>query len=127
MGLQRVDNILAIEFTVAKDTVVVGDVVELTGVETCAKLATVGSLAILGTVVKYKPGDTFCTVDCSRFGSKGWPRKSGAAIAAVGPFVFDAAGTVIAYASGTHSPASIAGLVCTTATAANETVVTLEF
>lgn len=126
MGLKRVDNILGIEFTVAKDTVVVGDVVELTGVETCSKLATAGSLAILGTVVKYKPGDTVCTVDCSRFGSKGWPRKSGAAIAAVGPFVFDASGKVIAYDDETHSPAAIGGLVCTLADEADVTVVTLE-
>jgi hypothetical protein len=68
---------------------------------------------------------TECTI-ATRFRERRDDRVSGAAIAAPGPFVWDAAHKAISYNAGTHDPAAIAGLVITTANAGDVTVETLE-
>jgi len=122
---QRLSDVLAVSFA-CPSTIAVGDVVVLDSTaKTVKQVDAAGSVAIVGTVAVHKGTDLFCTVE-TRFRERRDDRVSGAAITAPGPFVYDAAGKVIAYNSTTHDAAAIAGLVITTATAADQTVETLE-
>lgn len=116
-------DVLAVNFTCAT-TINVGDVVEVSADNTVAVPSGAGSIKIVGTVCKHLTGATECTVE-TRFREKRTDRVSGAACA-VGAFVFDGAGKVIAYASETHSPAAIRGVALTHTSNPNEAIDTLE-
>lgn len=120
---QSKGDILAVKFTCAT-TVEKGDVVEISADNTVAVPAGAGSIKIVGTVVKHLDGATECVVE-TPFRECREDRVSGAACA-VGPFVFDSAGKVIAYDANTHSPAAIRGLAITSTNAGNLTIETLE-
>jgi hypothetical protein len=122
---QKRNDMLAISFA-CPSTVEVGDVVIINSAKAVIKNNAAGSLKIVGTVCVHRADALTCTVE-TRFREHRDDRVSGAAISAVGPFVFDAAGKVIAYSAASHDPASIAGLVITTAGGADVVVETLEF
>jgi hypothetical protein len=123
---QRLDNILAVSFTCPAG-IAVGDVAIMdTAPKTVKKVDAAGSLKIVGVVSVHFGTDLFCTVD-TKYRERRDNRVSGAAIAAPGPFVFDAAGKVILYNASTHDPAAIAGMVITTANGADVVVETLEY
>lgn len=117
-------DVLALNFTCAT-TINKGDVVEISGDSTVAVPSGAGSIKIVGTVVKHLDDATECTVE-TRFREKRTDRVSGAACA-VGAFVFDADGKVIAYNSDTHSPAAIRGVAITHTSAGDAAIETLEF
>lgn len=120
---QRLDNVLAVSFT-CLSSIEVGDVVVISADNTVVKNAAAGSLAVVGTVCKHGYLATKCTVE-TRFRERRDDRVSGAAVA-VGPFVFDASGKVIAYDAAAHDPSAIRGLVIKHATAGDQVVETLE-
>ena len=122
MSTNRSD-VLAVNFTCAT-TINVGDVVEATTANTVAVPSGAGSIKIIGTVCKHLDGATECTVE-TRFREKRTDRLSGAACA-IGAFVFDSAGKVIAYDSQTHSPAAIRGIAITSTDAGDAAIETLE-
>jgi ABC-type uncharacterized transport system YnjBCD ATPase subunit len=115
--------VLAVNFTCAT-TVDVGDVVEATTANTVAVPSGAGSIKIVGTVCKHLADATECTVE-TRFREKRTDRLSGAACA-IGAFVFDGDGKVIAYDSQTHSPAAIRGVAITSTNAGDAAIETLE-
>ena len=121
---QKLTDVLAVKLT-CPSTITVGDVVDITDDLTVSKVDSAGSSAIVGTVCAHNGTDTTCTIE-TRFRERRDDRISGAACA-VGPFVFDADMKVIAYASSSHDSGAIAGLVITAASAADETVETLEY
>lgn len=122
---QNRSSVLAVRLT-CPTTIEVGDVVILdTAAKTVKKLDAAASVKIVGTVESHADLATECTV-ATRFRERRDDRVSGAAISAPGPFVFDASMKAIAYAAGTHDAAAIAGLVITTANAADVVVETLE-
>jgi ABC-type uncharacterized transport system YnjBCD ATPase subunit len=116
-------DVLAVNFTCAT-TVDVGDVVEVSADNTVAVPSGAGSIKIVGTVCKHLADATECTVE-TRFREKRTDRVSGAACA-VGAFVFDGDGKVIAYAAETHSAAAIRGVAITHTSNADEAIETLE-
>lgn len=120
---QRLDNVLAVSFT-CLSSINVGDVVTISANNTVVKLAEAGSLKVVGTVCKHGYLATSCTVE-TRFRERRDDRVSGAACA-VGPFVFDANGKVIAYSAASHDPSAIRGLVIKASTDADQVVETLE-
>lgn len=122
MSTNRSD-VLAVNFTCAT-TVDVGDVVEVSADNTVAVPSGAGSIKIVGTVCKHLADATECTVE-TRFREKRTDRLSGAACA-VGAFVFDGDGKVIAYAAETHSAAAIRGVAITHTHNADEAIETLE-
>ena len=144
MRKQKLQEVLAFNFACA-DSIAEGQVVEITGDLTVAVPTGAGSLKVVGTVVRKKghlmsnAGNVYgatpatvtggapaeCTVE-TRFRERRDDRVSGAAVA-VGPFVFDANGAVIAYNASVHSPAAIRGLVITHAAAGAAVVQTLEY
>ena len=141
---QRLQEVLAFNFACA-DSIAEGSIVEITGDLTVAVPVAAGSLKVIGTVIRKRghamsnAGNVYgatpasvtggapaeCTVE-TRFRERRDDRVSGAAVA-VGPFVFDAAGKVIAYDDSVHSPAAIRGLVITHTAAGDAVVQTLEY
>lgn len=119
---QKIDNVLAVAFTCAADTLAVGDVVEISADNTVVK-RTLASTKVVGTVAA--AFGTGCTIN-TRFRERRDDRVAGAAVA-VGPFVWDADGKAIAFASETHSVAAIAGLVIVSASAEDDAIETLEY
>lgn len=118
---QKLQNVLAVKFTCA-GTENKNDVVEITGNNTVAVPSGAGSIKVVGTVDRIY--GTECTVS-TRFRERRDDRLSGAAVA-VGPFVFNSAGKVIAYDADTHSPLAVRGLVIKAAGSADLAVETLE-
>ena len=118
-------DVLAVNFTCATTGVDKGDVVEITGDNTVACPSGAGSIKVVGTVCKHLEGAAECTVE-TRFREKRADRIAGAACA-VGAFVFDADGKVIAYNSGVHSVAAIRGIAITHTSAGDVAIETLEF
>ncbi|MEQ8822636.1 MAG: hypothetical protein RLY93_20560 [Sumerlaeia bacterium] len=104
-------------------TLVAGDVVEIdaTANRTVKKLATLGSVTIVGRVLT-PPRDGEVTVETA------FKREanvtSGAAITR-GAFVYDANGKAIQYDSASHDSAAIAGLILESAGAADASIAAL--
>lgn len=121
---QKRSEVLAIRVT-CPTTVEIGDVVVIDDDLECAAISGAGSTSILGTVCQHLDEADYCTVE-TRFRERRDDRLAGAAVA-VGPFVFDAAGKVIAYAPLSHDPAAIAGLVIVAGADADDVVETLEY
>jgi len=121
---QKKSDILAIKVT-CPDSVIVGQVVVISGDNTVAAISAAGSLTVVGTVVQHLEDATTCVVE-TKFRERRDDRVSGAAIA-VGPFVWNAAGKAIAYDSESHDSAAIAGLCIKAASAADQTIETLEY
>jgi hypothetical protein len=127
---QTLREVLAIHFSTS-NAVVEGDVVEIVGDLDINKPSAAGSLAIVGTVdrvrgAKFEGGAPYDVTVATGFRERRDDRTAGAAVA-VGPFVFDTNGQVVAYDAQTHSPAAIRGLAITHATAKDQVVQTLEY
>ena len=121
---QRIQG-LGVQFA-CPSTVEDGDVVMLSGVKAVCKVNVAGSLNVVGDVTAHREDGLVCTVD-TKFRYHCDDRLSGAAIAAVGPFVWDAEAKVIPYNENVHSVGAICGLVITMATNAGQIVETLEY
>ena len=133
MSHKRLDDILAVELTCgATDTV--GDVVEITGDLTVAKITGAGSIKIVGTIAKrildgygFSPTgkDTKAVIE-TKFREMRDDRLAGGVVP-VGPFVWGATGKAIAYSSASHDPAAIAGLCISAGGKDTDPIVTLEY
>ena len=120
---QSLVDLIAIDVT-CPSTIDIGDPVVMSDDLTVAAISGAGQF-IVGVVCKHEADATKCTIE-TRFRERRDDRVSGAA-AAVGPFVFDAAGKVIAYSSGSHDASAIAGVILEAASGADEVVDTLEY
>lgn len=120
---QALVDLIAIDVT-CPDTVTIGQPVVMSDNFTVAAISGAGQF-IVGTVCKHEAEATKCTIE-TRFRERRDDRLSGAA-AAVGPFVFDANGKVIAYNSGSHDASAIAGVILKAATAGDQVIDTLEY
>jgi len=121
---QKRSEVLAVKFT-CPTTVGVGDPVVISDDLTVAAISGAGSTSIIGTVCQHLDGAAYCTVE-TKFRERRDDRVAGAECA-VGPFVFDANGEVIAYDADSHDPAAIVGVVIVAAAQADDIVETLEY
>jgi hypothetical protein len=115
---------LAISFSCPTD-IEVGDMVAITGDKTVGKPTSEGTLNYVGVVQAHQDGASVCTVQ-TRFLRRNDIRISGGAVP-VGPVVLGTDGKLIAFDAQTHSPAAIVGMAITAATAADQTIETLEY
>lgn len=120
---QTLVDLVAIDVT-CPSTVTIGQPVVMSGDFTVAAISGAGEV-IVGVVCKHEKDATKCTIE-TRFRERRDDRVSGAS-AAVGPFVYDAAGKVIAYSSGSHDASAIAGIILKAATAGDQVIDTLEY
>ena len=120
---QALVDLIAIDVT-CPDTVTIGQPVVMGSDLTVAAISGAGQF-IVGTVCKHEASATKCTIE-TRFRERRDDRQCGADSTPVGPFVFDAAGKVIAYNSGSHDASAIAGVILEAGDTDDE-VDTLEF
>lgn len=107
---QKLQDVIAIEVT-CPSTVTKGDPVVMSDDNTVAAISGAGQV-IVGTVCVHEADAVVCTIE-TRFRERRDDRVCGADATTVGPFVFDALGKVIAYASASHDPSAIAGVLLT--------------